>query len=328
PYIIASQKAVILQHSIDKVFIFPFPSALPNPIFGFCHVYVENRQDQRQQLNILHQLENISQEKQKSDKNSSFNLISQSEQFKLQFVHKLLLGGGQDILTIQDGQIHAQHYEDKSINGIIVIQPSQHKSVSNKQLQSEYYSKQNKHTTSVLTTNGGTPLVMHLETGNLFELEGNDDFVIPSGSIQNVINIPPKWQNQHQIQEDRMAFGVANGISGTGALQLGSVGYRLKEILHDDWICKNVTLFSSQHFAGRGIREYLLAQQENIIFTYKSEPPSPKNIIVNSPLNQLTPNQISPLNQQQSPKIMNNQKLQIFSNSNNSINNNSPQIAE
>ncbi|KAA6372212.1 MAG: hypothetical protein EZS28_032260, partial [Streblomastix strix] len=43
PYILASSKAIILQQSINKAFIFPFPNALPIPPFGFCHVYVEDR---------------------------------------------------------------------------------------------------------------------------------------------------------------------------------------------------------------------------------------------------------------------------------------------
>ncbi|KAA6368695.1 MAG: hypothetical protein EZS28_035779 [Streblomastix strix] len=78
----------------------------------------------------------------------------------------------------------------------------------------------------------------------------NDEDKQQQRNIQQVINIPPKWKSK-QIQEDRMAFGVAHGISGTGELQLVSVGHKLKEIIQDDWSCSlNTNLFSSQYYAG------------------------------------------------------------------------------
>ncbi|KAA6395163.1 MAG: hypothetical protein EZS28_009311 [Streblomastix strix] len=90
---------------------------------------------------------------------------------------------------------------------------------------------------------------MQLETGIIKEVD-DDDFCLPTGNIQQVINIPPKWKNK-QVQEDRMAFGVAHGITGTGEIQIVSVGHKLKEIIRDDWSCSlNTNLFSSQYFAG------------------------------------------------------------------------------
>ncbi|KAA6349697.1 MAG: hypothetical protein EZS28_051923, partial [Streblomastix strix] len=67
-----------------------------------------------------------------------------------------------------------------------------------------------------------------------------------------------------------MAFGVAHGITGNGELHLVSVGHKLKEIARDNWICENTRLFSSKQFAGRGSKEFLLAQKENIISIQKS----------------------------------------------------------
>ncbi|KAA6390287.1 MAG: hypothetical protein EZS28_014185, partial [Streblomastix strix] len=194
PYILATQKAIILQHSIDKAYIFPFPNALSIPPFGFCHL------NQPQQI-----------------------------------IHKLILGGGQDILTIQDGQIQQQHYENKSINDIIIVQPSKHKSRSKKILKVNFSTKPQLHTTAVVTTTSGYPILMQLETGSIKEVADDDDFCLPTGNIQKVVHIPPKWQNKLQIQDDRMALGVANGISGTGELQIVSVGHKLKEIIKDDF---------------------------------------------------------------------------------------------
>ncbi|KAA6378658.1 MAG: hypothetical protein EZS28_025816 [Streblomastix strix] len=75
---------------------------------------------------------------------------------------------------------------------------------------------------------------MQLETGNIQEVDDDDDFCLPTGNIQQVINIPSKWKNQLQIQEDRIALGVAHGISGTGEIQIVSVGHKLKKIIKDD----------------------------------------------------------------------------------------------
>ncbi|KAA6384429.1 MAG: hypothetical protein EZS28_020044, partial [Streblomastix strix] len=193
PYILATQKAVILQHSIDKAYILPFPDALPIPPFGFCHL------NQPQQI-----------------------------------IHKLILGGGQDILNIQDGQIHQQHYENKSINDIIIVQPSKHKLRQKKIMNVNFRTKPQLHTTAVITTTSGYPILIQLETGQIKEVD-DDDFCLPTGNIQKVVCIPPKWQNKLQIQDDRMALGVANGISGTGELQIVQVGHKLKEIIKDDF---------------------------------------------------------------------------------------------
>ncbi|KAA6367309.1 MAG: hypothetical protein EZS28_037164 [Streblomastix strix] len=105
---------------------------------------------------------------------------------------------------------------------------------------------------------------MQLETGIIKEVD-DDDFCLPTGNIQQVINIPPKWKNQLQIQEDRIALGVAHGISGRGEIQIVSVGHKLKEIIRDDWICnENTKLFSSQQFSGHGIRQFLFSTHINI----------------------------------------------------------------
>ncbi|KAA6380371.1 MAG: hypothetical protein EZS28_024100, partial [Streblomastix strix] len=247
-----SSKAIILQYSINKAFIFPFPTALPIPPFGFCHVYVEDR------------TELIQQDQQQ--KQHSSPLISQQEDQSKQFVHKLLLGGGKDIISIQDGQIQQQHYDSKCINNIVIIQPKRNEPKPEKLKHKEQFNKLIQNTTAIITTTSGYPIMMQLETGIIKEVSDNDDFCLPTGNIQQVINIPPKWQSRNQIQEDRMAFGVAHGISGTGEIYIVSVGHKLKEITHDDlrWD-QNVNLFSSQYFAGCGVKEYLLVQQENII---------------------------------------------------------------
>ncbi|KAA6389245.1 MAG: hypothetical protein EZS28_015226, partial [Streblomastix strix] len=253
PYILASSKAIILQQSINKAFVFPFPTTLQVPPFGFCHVYVEDRTEleQEQQQNSDQQIEQ-----------HQSPLISQQKDKTSKFVHKLLLGGGKDIITIQEGQIQQQHYETKCINDILIIQPKQNNPKPEKLKPKEQADKRIKHTTAVVTTSSGTPLLMHLDTGQIIEVgEEDDDFALPTGQIQYAINIPPKWENK-QVQEDRMAFGVAHGITGTGELQLVSVGHKMKEIIKDNWICGNAKLFSSQQFAGRGIREFLLAQDE------------------------------------------------------------------
>ncbi|KAA6368372.1 MAG: hypothetical protein EZS28_036101, partial [Streblomastix strix] len=96
---------------------------------------------------------------------------------------------------------------------------------------------------------------MQLDTGIIKEVDNDDDFCLPTGRIQQVINIAPKWQNQHQVQEDRMAFGVAHGITGTGELQLVQVGHKLKQIMKDDAIYMNARLFSSQKYSGQGCRD-------------------------------------------------------------------------
>ncbi|KAA6370720.1 MAG: hypothetical protein EZS28_033753 [Streblomastix strix] len=155
-----------------------------------------------------------------------------------QFVHKLVLGGGKDILTIQNGQIQSQHYETKY------------------KLKQEI--KAIKHTTAVVTTTSGSPVVMQLDIGIIKEVDDDDDFCLPNGNIQNAIKIPPKWQNLHQIQEDRMAFGVAHGITGSGELQIISVGHKLKEIIQVDWRSGNTKLFSSQQYSGKGNQEFVL----------------------------------------------------------------------
>ncbi|KAA6386724.1 MAG: hypothetical protein EZS28_017750 [Streblomastix strix] len=232
-------------------------------------------------------------------------LIDNKNQSK-QFIHKLLLGGGKDILTIQDGQIQQQHYETKCINDIIIIQPKKNKSKfdsqntssenlnTNADKQKNKQDKQNllsdkkkrkikqfKHTTAVVTTSSGFPIIMQLNTGSIKEVDDDDDFCLPTGNIQQVINIPPKWQNQYIIQEDRMAFGVAHGITGSGALQLVQVGHNVKEIVKDDWIADNAKLFSSQQYSGKGIREFLLAQQENEIQAQIAEIDQSPNIVSN-----------------------------------------------
>ncbi|KAA6404310.1 MAG: hypothetical protein EZS28_000172 [Streblomastix strix] len=238
--VVIAQATIILQQSINKAFIFPFSNALPIPPFGFCHVYVEDRTEQVQDQNS----------DQQKEQHQSPQIFQQEDQNQSQqFIHKLLLGGGKDILTIQDGQIHAQHYENKCINDIEVIQPKRNKPKRDKQKTKILNSFQ--HTTAVITSTSGFPILMQIETGIIKEVDDDDDFCLPTGNIQQVINILPKWQNQHQIQEDRMAFGVAHGISGTGEIQLVSVGHKLKEIIQDDWSCnENTKLFSSQYYAG------------------------------------------------------------------------------
>ncbi|KAA6320241.1 MAG: hypothetical protein EZS28_054710, partial [Streblomastix strix] len=131
------------------------------------------------------------------------------------FIHKLVLGGGKDILTVEDGQIQAQHYEIKCVNDIIIIDPNKNKIKTDKHNLKKNEKKTIKHTTAVVTTSSGSPILMQLDTGLIKEVD-DDDFALPTGIIQNVIKIPPKWQNSNQIQEDRMAFGIAHGITGNG----------------------------------------------------------------------------------------------------------------
>ncbi|KAA6400784.1 MAG: hypothetical protein EZS28_003688 [Streblomastix strix] len=191
PYILASSKAIILQQSISKAYIFPFPNALPIPPFVFCH-------------------------------------------------------------------------------GLV---------------------KPIKHTTAVVTTTSGFPILMYLETGIIKEVDDDDDFCLPNGNIQNVITIPPKWRNLHKIQEDRMAFGVAHGITGRGELQLVSIGHRLVEIIHDDCNCnENTKLFSSQFYAGKGNREFLIVQSENKTNYLSKQSKQLVNVFTNATQYQSTPN--------------------------------------
>ncbi|KAA6394283.1 MAG: hypothetical protein EZS28_010194 [Streblomastix strix] len=234
----SQSQAIILQQSINKAFIFPFPNTLPIPPFGFCHVYVEDRTE-------------LTQYDQQQKYHSS-RLISQQTNQSNQFVHKLLLGGGKDISTIQDGQIQQQHYETKCINDIIIIQPKKNEQKPEKLKPKEQINKPIQNTTAIITTTSGYPIIMQLETGIIKEDDNNDDFCLPTGNIQQVINLQPKWQNKNQKLDDRMAFGVAHGISGTGEIQIVSVGHKLKEITHDDlrWD-QNVKLFSSQYFTGQ-----------------------------------------------------------------------------
>ncbi|KAA6375205.1 MAG: hypothetical protein EZS28_029270 [Streblomastix strix] len=111
---------------------------------------------------------------------------------------------------------------------------------------------------------------MQLDTNQIKEVD-DDDFCLPTGNVSNLINIPPKWWNQPEIQEDRMAFGISHGINGTGAAQIVSVGHKLQEIMHNEFAGDKMELFSSQQFAGCGNKEFLIAQQENIIENVKSE---------------------------------------------------------